>query len=533
MVQIAKKMIKAQTMLGVLMATAIMSGGSAEAKWWHRTASKAGKFEGIEQIKIGGRVTPVAVRGKDQPIDCPEGFWQSNSRHVPFCVNKSHSTYKDTPLCLISLHCRELQLSDYRIPLLLNSETLEKNWQHYANAVNVGHVEERDLLALGDVWPGMNRISSTWGQVASLLCEANQCQQLIVKIPTLTNLVATLNFGGIGIQTNLPSIADMMGSVQPVTLGKLPADWFSKQRLTEVINKFQLWNQSIEEVGISQPTTGQVGLTYGQFLIVQSSGAGAGLNGKMQFFYDNRRPSDNTSLGQGAGQEQIITGSNRFIKSKCTVKSGSGRAYNNCANIVVRQNASAQGSYQRFVLVTAHEEKLTGLGGGDVILANTAVGSVDYHSGDFRKPEIVGGTNDEPLLPSANSVEIGLQLDQCTPQPPTMAPLIHTNTLVPAYQSPSSLCPNLFRKSNLTYKKQIFLFSQDGADHLEAFANRICSLRQLYRLKTDGRRIVAVPDITITACEGIPQTPQAQGKRLTGQNVIHVFLRGGLLAKPE
>jgi hypothetical protein len=114
-----------------------------------------------------------------------------------------------------------------------------------------------------------------------------------------------------------------------------------------------------------------------------------------------------------------------------------------------------------------------------------------------------------------------------------MAPLIGTNTLVPAYPSPSSLCPNQFRKSNVTYKKQIFLFSENGEDHLEAFVDRTCSLRQLYRLRTDGRRTVAVPDITITACEGIPETPKAQGKRLTGQNVIHVFLRGGLLEKPE
>jgi hypothetical protein len=114
-----------------------------------------------------------------------------------------------------------------------------------------------------------------------------------------------------------------------------------------------------------------------------------------------------------------------------------------------------------------------------------------------------------------------------------MAPLIGTNTLVPAYLSPASLCPNQFRKHGVTYKKPIYLFSKDGHDHLEAFVERKCSLRMLYRLRTDGRRTVAVPDRIIQACEGIPQTPQAQGKRLTGERVIHVFLRGGLLEKPE
>jgi len=503
----------------------------AQAQWWDRTASKAGKPEGTELIIIGGKEAPVQIIGKDQPIECPEGFWQSNSRTIPFCVNRNHSTYRDTPLCLIS-DCRHIQLKSIHIPLRLNATSLEANWQHYANAVNVGKVEGKDLLSLGEVWPGVYGVSRPWGQVAQLLCEATQCHRPAIEIPLLKQLVASLNFGGLGTQPSLPLMADLLSSKQPARLAHLPAHWFANQPLTKILDQFQLWEQTADQLGISQPTTGQAGLEYGQFHIVQS----VGLHGKMQFFYDNRLPSDQANVEQGQGRTEIITGSNRFVKNRCIVKSGAGRAYNNCARIIVRQNAAVpdQGTYQTFALITAHEEKLTGLGGGDVILANTSLMNFDFHSGDFRTPEIVGGTNDDPIIPTGAPKEVGVPLDQCNPTPFRMLPLLEAPAIiVPAYENPSSHCPNVFRTSGATYRKQIFLFSQNGEDHLEGFVPRTCEQRQLYRIVRTNKGDRAVRDMVISACKGIPEAGNVQGKRLTGQNVIQVFLRGNLLAKPQ
>jgi len=518
----------------------------------------------------------------DIKIKCPPGFWQSHSSTVPFCVNKAHETYKDTPVCLITDTCKVVNFKDIRHPLLYNSETILNNLQHYANAVNAGVIEDKLYTAkLQDIWPGTKNIITNWGTVASLACQYGKCNEAVVKFPIIEKLFAILNFdsGIIGLNwltRNIISLGDLSESKKAVTLGSLPTTWFENAKINDVVNTFNLWEHTIDTAGYAQPTTQQAGMEYKQFIIVQKHTQS--FHGVTDFYYDNRIPSDEVGPGENQGPNQvIISGTNRYIKDKCQVQ-GSQGGFNNCAHLKLRinKNVPEKGSYTLYLVVSGLKERLDGKGGGDVIAENTPFGMLQpLHDGDFRTPEIVGATNDEPLLPQGSNVHEGLNLDQCkiekavkaeyTSQEqlsngilykyvgkkkvpaytgPYIQKVTHQNVIVPGY--PQNPCPNRFRKQYHT-KDVLVMDAEYSYIHT---VPRKCYKRQLYRLLSGSPVGLAMGDLymgktklgvatkekePIFACEGIEELQGGKVRKIDplGSEPIKIPIRGGLLSRQQ
>ena len=507
-------------------------------------------------------------------IECPEGYWQSNSTTVAFCVNKEHSTYKDTPICFLTDTCKYVEYRDIKSSLIKNEEPLKRNWFYYIQAKgsgggvwgagNIG-IERinSDGLLLTEVWPGLRNRYSSWGKIAKIACEGGGCQELVGDLGRKWQLsrasdfvVSFLDFlswnGLVEVGYRL-RVEALMGSNMPISLEQVPAKWVANAPIYKVVNDLDLWSETIDQGGYSQPTAGQGGMLYLQLLIAQRGG-GSNLQGLQNFTYDSRNPADKTNPGENkAGQkEPILTGSNRFVKSQCQVQSAAGQGYNNCAHVKVRLNKSFTPGNQLYILVSGEKDILSGKGGGDIIVFNTPYGQIDagmIHNGDFRGIEHVGATNDEPLLPQGGSKEMGLPLDQCEIVEPTWAPLtrnrveiyqsdINAGKIFPAYRNP---CPNRYRKQAHTKT----LLRMDAGYNYLVKIKRICTPRQVYRLteeflpikagkKVTGYSLAAWPDSQpVYACESIKEFKPEESKKIDPNAPIPWPIRGGLLEKQK
>jgi len=492
-------------------------------------------------------------------IKCPLGFWQSNSTTVPFCVNQSHETYKDTPVCLLTDTCKFVTFQDIRLPLMYNSQKVIDNWQHYANAVSVGKIDARYFSgAIGVAWPGLSGVQTSWGKLARLVCDYGNCHETIVSIPILEKLMGVLSWGGLASIESTPQFVDIQNSSQPLNLGKVPAKWLGNVKIYDIVDNFDLWEHTIDSAGVSQPTAGQAGMEYKQFVIVQAAKE-MNSHGVINFTYDDRLPSDLVSQPWRRNQT-IISGTNRFVKTKCTFKQIA-NGFTNCANLQLRLNRPSGGPYQLYLMVSGLQEQLLGKAGGDWIAANTLLQNpYKIESGDFRGPEVVGSTNDEPLLPQGSNVTVGLNLDQCSKSykyqrahyasqgdlarikskgeisgPEYVSK--YAQTVVPAYtQDP---CPNIFRKAK--HKKKII--TMDAKYQYIHEIPRVCHQRQLYRLALGRVRVrwgktshqsnlpFATDLKTIYACESIKEV-KGQGKKYLSlsREPIPIPMRGGLIS---
>jgi len=489
-------------------------------------------------------------------IDCPPGFWQSNSTTVPFCVNKNRSDYDETPICIITDTCNVVTFHDIRVPLATHSETVIENWQHYANAVWGGEVKTNYISGgIGKVWPGLNKVQTTWGKVASLICEYGGCNQSVITFPIWDKILEIFSWGGLSKIDNIPKLVDLQNSQHTLTLGKIPAKWLNNVKIYDIVDEFNLWGHTIDSAGISQPTAGQAGMEYKQFIIVNAGQQNAkNLHGIIQFSYDNRIPSDLIPPGSRTNQI-VISGTNRFLKGKCELKGTDFVGFNNCAYLQLRVHKDVPEKYNLYLMVSGLQEKLLGKGGGDWIAANTKIGVHNQIlSGDFRGEEIVGSTNDEPLMPPGSEVTVGLTLDQCDKNkeyvvahyisPGDTRTVIsseeydnyYARTRVPAYYGDP--CPNIFRKAS--HKK--IVITMDAQYQYIHKINRVCEERQLYKIRETsvmirrGKKLhppklpFATTLKTIYACYSIKEVKDKGEKYLSDSGKpILIPLRSGLI----
>lgn len=457
---------------------------------------------------------------------CPTGYWESvtTGAERPICVPSDTGNYDRTPMDLITSAYNSLSYSEFCSRLRQDTLSIEQLVKERAIALRQ---EPPSLnMPLFALWPASRHLQATSADLMALLCpnSAVNChagQNRFLSVGDWFRTVVWQNPLLIASQFVEQHLFENLSATpnRSVSLAALPSHWFQHRSVGQLIEVADAWQMSMAESGWLFPTAGQLGVTIYQAKLVAQAGTGGGLpHGQTELKLVVTNPSDQTKPQARQGRRMdIITGSNRFIKPACNLDGRGGPHHNQCGYVQVTLGAGGPEA-QRYILVNGQHDKTTG---GDKIIHNTPEGNPEGYGdlaskGDFTSPnELVGSTNDLPILPPGNGQTEGPALDQCFIKPPDLILPYRRRggPLVPVYYNPEGMCPNLFRKPRHT--KYLLMFGQQGPQYVHLVeAPRQCVRRQTYRplrcLDAKKGELCGFEAMPITACYAVSS---AQGQQ--------------------